>query len=614
MSESHRLFTRRHAGVSLAGLAFLLILFLLATRVAAQPPDNSKRDFGMRTALQALNLRARAYGLANQAPPSEPSPMRADNFDVLGHNDLGNRDINGDVWIHGDYAYVGTWALPCTGRGVKIVDVSDVEAPRAIGSVAFRPGTSAEDVVVRHVSTDYFSGDLLATGIQRCGNQPALDRATFGVEFWDVSDPRNPRRLSELGLTHGGGGVHELDLFHRGDKVYALLAVPFREAFDPVPGGDFSIIDVTDPSNPVEVGSWGAITNGLADGPLDGLGSFGASFAHGARASVDGTKAYVSYWDLGTLTFDIRDVTSPSLVSQTQYPFGADGDGHSVSEYGGFLLHNDEDVDPRSPAHILYDSTVGLGNESPGGVPLLTAGPTIEADVVEVANQGCFPGDYPDSTAGNIAVVRTPFPFFDPGGGELPLCLQQQQEAAAEAAGAVAVVHDFISNATSPQWFDFGSVGIPVLFTDHETAEGMVLAGHATLEAQEASWGFLRVYDASSGEQVAKFDTIDNVHVLEPPVGDWTIHNNEVVENRSYVAWYSNGIVALDLTPLNEADPAEPIMVGQFKPPGARSPTPVIPSNVPNVWGVAIREDKVIFVSDMTSGLWIIRPRGDAAP
>lgn len=614
MSGSHRLFTRRHAAFTLAGLAFLLILFLVAARVAAQSPDNTKRDFGLHNALQVLNLRARAYGLANQAPPSEPSPMLAENFEVLGHNDLGNRDINGDVWVHGDYAYVGTWALPCTGRGVKIVDVSDLSAPRAIGAVAFRPGASAEDVVVRSVSTDYFTGDLLATGIQRCGGQPALDRATFGVEFWDVSDPFRPRKLSALGLTHGGGGVHELDLFQRGDKVYALLALPFREAFDPVPGGDFSIVDVTDPSNPVEVGDWGAIANGLARGPLDGLGSFGASFAHGARASADGTKAYVSYWDLGTLTFDIGDVANPMLESQTQYPFGADGDAHSVSEYRGFLLHNDEDVDPRSPAHILYDDQVGLASESPGGVPLLTAGPTIEADVVEAANQGCSPDDYPANTAGGIAVVRTPFPFFDPGGGELPLCLQQQQEAAAEAAGAVAVVHDFISSATSPQWFDFGSVEIPVLFTDHETAQGMVNAGRATLQAQEASWGFLRIYDAVSGEQVAKFDAVDNVHELEPPEGDWTIHNNEVVGDRSYVAWYSNGIVALDLTPLNGTTPADPSMVGQFKPPGARSPTPVIPSNVPNVWGVAIREDNAIFVSDMTSGLWIIRPTGDAAP
>src|SRR5438552_879256 len=83
-----------------------------------------------------------------------------------------------------------------------------------------------------------------------------------------------------------------------------------------------------------------------------------------------------------------------------------------------------------------------------------------------------------------------------PSSGDEPLCLQQDQEAAAAAAGAAAVVHDFISIATSPQWFDFGSVDIPVLFTDHATAQGMASAGSATLQAQQPSWGFLRVFDA----------------------------------------------------------------------------------------------------------------------
>jgi hypothetical protein len=222
---------------------------------------------------------------------------------------------------------------------------------------------------------------------------------------------------------------------------------------------------------------------------------------------------------------------------------------------------------------------------------------------VQAANQGCAISDYPPGTAGKIAVVRTPFPFFDPGGGEFPLCLHQEQDAAAAAAGAAAVVHDFIATATSPQWFDFGSVEIPVLFTDNTTAQGMVTAGSATLEAQEPSWGFLRVFDAATGVQVASFDDLPGVHDFPPPPGFWSIHNNEVVGNRSYVSWYTNGVVALDLTPLNQTPPGDPVMVGQF-----------LPAGFPDVWGVAIRSDNVIFVSDLGSGLWIIRPTGPAAP
>jgi hypothetical protein len=52
-------------------------------------------------------------------------------------------DTNADVWVHGEFAYVGTWAFPCTGRGVKIVDVSDVTNPQLVGTLAAREGTSA---------------------------------------------------------------------------------------------------------------------------------------------------------------------------------------------------------------------------------------------------------------------------------------------------------------------------------------------------------------------------------------------------------------------------------------------------------------------------------------
>jgi hypothetical protein len=269
------------------------------------------------------------------------------------------------------------------------------------------------------------------------------------------------------------------------------------------------------------------------------------------------------------------------------------------------LLQNDEDWDPRSPAHILYGAgQMGIASESPGAIPLwFEPGHRLTAGVVQAANQGCALSDYPPGTAGKIAVVRTVFSFFDPAPSEFPECLQQEQEAMAEAAGAVAVVHDFISTASSPQWWDAGSVDIPALFTDHVTAQGMVAAGSATLEAQPPTWGYMRIFDSATGAQVASFDDLPGVHDLPAPPGFWSIHNNEVVGDRAYASWYSNGVVALDLTPLNQNPPADPVLVGQF-----------VPAGLPDVWGVAIRSDNVIFVSDLGSGLWIIRPTGPAAP
>ncbi|MGH3022326.1 MAG: PA domain-containing protein [Gaiellaceae bacterium] len=536
------------------------------------------------------------------------------NFRVLGHHDLGMTDVNGDVWVHNNFAYVGTWAIPCDGTGVRIVDVADVRNPELIATVPGRDGTDSEDVVVRRVSTPSFSGDLLAVGIQRCDfEDPELDEQEFGFELWNVTDPSDPEKLSEFPVAMGEGGVHELDLFQRGGRVYALLAHPWGEWFHGA--GDFFIVDVTNPRMPVQVAEWGAGDAGLSPGPFWGQGDFGSMFAHSARASADGTKAYVSYWDLGVLTFDISDPGNPELLSRTTYEDWEDGDAHSMTPYENkrgrdLILQNDEDLTARTTSEIFFKKGGrGLAPESAGSTPLwLEPGHRIVARVVMAANQGCAVSDYPAGTAGKIAVVYTPFPFFDASGDE-PLCLQQEQEAAAEAAGAVAVVHDFVSENTSPQWFDFGEIGIPVLFADHETAQGMVAAGRARLQARKPTWGFLRVYDAQTGEQLAKFDGVRNVRTMPEPPGDWTIHNTEVLGDRAYSSWYSNGIVALDLTPLDKRKPRDPRLVGQFVPPPVGEDLPFT-----GMWGVYVRSDGVVFGSDLGSGLWIVKPKGRAAP
>jgi hypothetical protein len=596
-------------------IASVLVLLLTAgiagsVHAARAVPDNVNLR-------NPYRLQHKRHAAAHGALQRAADPV-AENFDVLGHSRLGADASYGDVWVHGDFAYVGTWASPCTGSGVRIVDVSDPTAPGLVGSLAARRGTSAEDVVVRSVSTPSFTGDLLGVGIQRCGRARSLDRARFGLQLWDVTDPTTPDKLGTLGLTTGGGGVHELDLMQRGADVYVAGATPFSEWFDPNPAGDFRIVDVTNPANPTQVGQWGAGAHDLSAGPYHGMGSFGASYGHSARFSEDGTKVFVSYWDLGVLTLDITDVTDPVLVERTEYGPKADGDAHSLSEYGDFLLQNDEDFDSRSPADIIYGPgpSKRIATESPGGTPLWRKpGHRLRDGVVKAERQGCHLSDYPRRAEGRIVVVRTLFPFFDPGGGKRPACGHGVQAERAEKAGAVALVHDFISSATSPQWFQVRSVNIPVLFTDHRTARGMVAAGAATLRAGEPSWGFLRVFDAATGEQVAKFDGVANVHRLRSPKGDWTVHNNEILGDRSYVSWYSNGVVALDLSPLGGTTPSDPVKVGQFVPPGARSRSDALPNKVPIVWGVAARQsDGILFVSDMNGGLWIVEPTGPAAP
>ena len=88
------------------------------------------------------------------------------------------------------------------------------------------------------------------------------------------------------------------------------------------------------------------------------------------------------------------------------------------------------------------------------------------------------------------------------------------------------------------------------------------------------------------------------------------MHNTEVLGDRAYSAWYSNGIVALDLS-----DPTSPVMVGQFVPKTSNRHANSLGVGPAEVWGVAIDpETGVVYASDMRTGLWIIQPVGDAEP
>jgi len=248
------------------------------------------------------------------------------------------------------------------------------------------------------------------------------------------------------------------------------------------------------------------------------------------------------------------------------------------------------------------------------GAGALPSAPAAFGFGLKRAREGCSPSDYGSAPVQKrIAVVKTYFTVFD-SKRHRAACGPGRQERVAQRLGAAAVVHDFIARNTSPQFFSFPQgIRIPVLFTDHTTALGMVQAGRASLQAQQPAWGYLRVFDATTGQQVAKFDALPYVRTLSSPLGAWSIHNNEVRGNRTYASWYTHGIVALDLTPLNSATPGDPVLVGQFVPDGATSHSDFLPST-PIVWGVAIRaSDGLIFASDMNSGLWIVSATGPAA-
>lgn len=271
-------------------------------------------------------------------------PARDQGFTAIGS--LALPGFNADVWGHKGFAYIGSWGNSTPGRcpaaGVRIIDLANPRTPTLVGAVAAIPGTTQEDVEVVSVKTPAFTGDLLVTGVQACIRTAEAPR---GLDLWDVSNPRAPRHLAfwPSGPFGSGGasGVHEFHIFQRGERVYVAAAVSFSEQYEGQ--GDFRLVDVTDPRQPVQVSAWGATADaGIRPGP----GQF--SFAHSAWTNRAGTLAALSYWDAGAILLDISDPTKPRFLGRTPYPAGAEGNTHSawIAEDDTLLLTTDEDFVP----------------------------------------------------------------------------------------------------------------------------------------------------------------------------------------------------------------------------------------------------------------------------
>ena len=277
------------------------------------------------------------------------------NLEVVGHNDLGNRGFNADVWVYHGYAYVGQWGFGDWAAGskdrfcpqgsntsVQVIDVRNPADPRVVARLQNPPNTSAEDIVVFTARYGRLRGhDIAAAGIQWCGDSRFDPNAERGLMLWDVTQPAVPVQIGYWRSACCTRGVHEFEVQHRTDlrRTFAYLSVPasrYPDSTSPtgyrdVNGdGDFRLVDITDPTNPVQVSDWGIQDIG---GPFDpGQGcDADPNYGHSAQMSADGKLVFVSYWDSGFVALDVNDPANPVFKGRTLYPTNADGDAHSSS-------------------------------------------------------------------------------------------------------------------------------------------------------------------------------------------------------------------------------------------------------------------------------------------
>jgi hypothetical protein len=153
------------------------------------------------------------------------------------------------------------------------------------------------------------------------------------VKVVDVNDPSNPRLASVAGGAPGTSWENVVVQRHTTRRATS-------SGIDL--GGELRIVEVTNPTAPVERSNWGII----ADSELEiiqgkdpvsstwqGIGYDVRHYAHSARAADGGNTVYVSYWDGGIIKLDISNPSSPVELGQATYPVHADGDGHSMTPY-----------------------------------------------------------------------------------------------------------------------------------------------------------------------------------------------------------------------------------------------------------------------------------------
>jgi hypothetical protein len=293
---------------------------------------------------------ARIEEVRRSASPSAAGAI-VDGFEVVGHSTLAGFGTNprsyGDVWGHGDFAYVGSSCNPSyiggAGVGVRVVDISDPSQPVLISILPGPRFGRTEDVVVRDVSTPSFTGALAVVGIQQCPFTSHQTRFT-GLKFFDVRDPSDPVLLSKWRLRKGSFGCHEIDAVQRpGGRVVAGCARNFVDQADlDAPGVQF--VDATNPRHPVRKSAFS-----LPVEVFSGVGCDQSSFGHSVRFVNRGRGAYVSYWDAGTIRLGIRNLSRPKVLARTRIvPPDEDGDNHSMTPANGghWIVINPEDFSP----------------------------------------------------------------------------------------------------------------------------------------------------------------------------------------------------------------------------------------------------------------------------
>ncbi len=265
------------------------------------------------------------------------------NFRQLAHHQLdrfgGISEGAASIQIAKDGRRILWLAHESAPKNFTAVDVSDPRAPKIV---------ARRDLPQSHMRSNSLEtvGDIMAVAYQT--TMPGLQPA--GFELFDISTPENPRRISFFDCSGPTSrGVHQL-WFADGEYIHMSSGAPDFQPTHPKDDQFYRIIDVKNPSKPVEVGRWwlpGTREGDSAPPPVRHPRKTPTpAFARITPMSIPSAPTAPTS-DISTAAcqvLDIADKAHPKMVSRWDYHPPYFGFTHTVVPFfeRGLLIVSDE--------------------------------------------------------------------------------------------------------------------------------------------------------------------------------------------------------------------------------------------------------------------------------
>jgi len=480
-----------------------------------------------------------------------------------------------DVGTLDDFAYLAAFAEPCGSGGVYVVDISDPSSPTEVGFIPTGSGSYVgEGVQALSIDTKAFEGDILVINNEICrltGSQIG------GFSIYDITNQLRPQPLVEgAGDTSPGGAfsaanqIHSAFAWQQGKKAYVVIV-------DDEELEDVDIFDITDPRNPVMIAEVGlANWPGAQDAQAAGIGGFAASFSHDVvvRKVKGDWLMLLSYWDAGYVILNVNDPANPVFVNDTTFTdpdpetgtSAPEGNAHEAewSHNAKFILAADEDFSPTQIASFTSSAFSGSRPASEAsGTPLIANQPggVMTGEVVHVG-RGCpadpalglaVPDPYLANPAGKIALI------------ERGLCRFDNKIARAQMAGAIGViVYNSVAGgeglvtmavdnpvaAGAPSVIGT-TITIPAIFVQRST--GLLLRDGtppvtATATSEFNGWGYIHLFDAATLQELDTYAIPESLNpAFASGFGDLSVHEvaTDPENDLAYVSYYAGGFRVL---------------------------------------------------------------------